>query len=215
MRFYNFSNICISGASGAGKSKLMQKIIVNRDQMFFTFPTRIIIVYSNWQEIYEELERSIPDIIFMQNFPSETELDDLVKDHEHSIFIADDKGIDAAASPFIAHLFSRLSHHKRITSILLLQNSNLKGKYAGDILRNCQYNILMRGGKEAHSIRALGIQLCDYANLISAFRQATEKDLYSYLCVNTHSKVNGDFGRYYTNILQQGEGEVTLFLPKR
>ena len=214
MRFYDYSNICICGISGAGKSELLRRIIENRDRMFFTYPTRVIVVYSNWQPIYDRLESSIPDISFMQNFPSESELDSLVKSHDHTILAIDDKGSDAASSNFIAELFTRIAHHKRITSILLLQNSNLKGRFAGDILRNSHYNILMRGGKEAHSIRNLGISLCDYHALISAFRQATENNLYSYLVVNTHAKVNGTFGRYYTDIFPQ-DNHVTLYLPRQ
>ena len=95
----------------------------------------------------------------MQNFPTESELNDLVEGHKHSLLVVDDKGLEVAISPFIVHSFSRISHHKCISSILLLQNGGLKGKFVGDILRNAHYNVLLRGGKEAHAIRTLGIQL--------------------------------------------------------
>ena len=211
MRFYDFSNVLFQGPANCGKSELAGKIIEYRDQLFFTPISKVIVVYSHWQDLYQRLAETVPGIVFMETLPTESELTSLVENESHSLFVADDKGHEAVSDPFIAHLFSRLSHHKRITPMILLQNAGIKGKFASDIVRNAHYHILLKSPKSSHLVRTLGLRMNDFRNLTAAYKLATDERPYSYLCVNNHPK-SEITSRYYSTFLPS-DGYISLFLP--
>ena len=44
---------CIAGPTGAGKTVLLQKILINKKQIFDKQPDRIVVCYKSWQQAYE------------------------------------------------------------------------------------------------------------------------------------------------------------------
>ena len=203
MKFFNYSNVIVSGSSQSGKSMIVNRIVNNSDSLFFIQPTKFIVIYSAWQQMYDEMEKKLQNITFLENFPSEDDLNKLCAGHNHSILIADDKGVGVSDDRFMGDLFSRFGHHKKITSFLILQSTTMKGKFSQDILRNSHYSIIMRsGGREGQSIRSLGIQINDLKNLQEAYKSATENGVYTYLICNLHPKSNPVF-RYYSNIFPE------------
>ena len=44
---------CIAGPTGAGKTVLLQKILINKKQIFDIQPDRIVVCYKSWQQAYE------------------------------------------------------------------------------------------------------------------------------------------------------------------
>ena len=80
--------------------------------MFFSEPTTIIVLFFQTGKKHENMEQSVDNIVFLTDFPTEEELHRLTMSHLHTILLSDDKGLQMADSSFIAHLFTRLSHHK-------------------------------------------------------------------------------------------------------
>ena len=201
MRFYNYSNVVLQGPSSSGKSEFVKKVIEQREHMFFTLPTRIIYVYSNYQSIFDDLRSTISDITFTRNIPGEPDLIRLTQGHQHTLLILDDKIEQAGDSQHVASLFVRNSHHLKIITFLILQSSNLSGrKFATDIIRNAHYTILFKAGQMAYLIRSLGARINDYGNLMKAYTLATGEKNFSYLSVCTHPR-SAHMERYSTNIL--------------
>ena len=91
--------------------------------MFHTPPNIIVYVYKHWQDVYDDLEKNHKNVIFQTHIPSEEELKELVNNNKHSLLICDDMMNDIGSNDFVRDAFTRLSHHLRITTILLLQNA--------------------------------------------------------------------------------------------
>ena len=67
--------------------------------------------------------------------------------------------IKAMNDPYIANLFSRESHHRNLTVILLLQNLFHQGKYGRDVSLNSHYFILFKNIRDTNQIKVSGNQL--------------------------------------------------------
>ena len=176
----------------------MHRLIKHAANMFITPPSKVIYVYKHWQPLYEDLRRKVNGIEFLEKLPTEEELSRMVKDHKHTILVADDKMTDISSDNYGSELFTRLSHHLGISTMLLLQNATLQGKGASDIAKNCHYNVLMRSARDRNFIKSLGVCLNDYRNLMHSYNDAT-KEPWSYLVVDTHPRSNPEL-RYYSQI---------------
>lgn len=209
MKFEDFSNIIVSGCSNSGKSSWVHRLIKHAKHMFITPPSKVIYVYKHWQPLYDDLKQNASGIEFVDKLPDEEELKSLVKEHKHSMLVADDMMHEINDDKYGSELFTRLSHHLRLSTILLLQNATLQGKASSDIAKNCHYNILMRSARDRNFIRSLGICLNDYRNLMHAYNDATNLP-WTYLVVNTHPRSNPD-NRYYTQIFPD-DRELIMYL---
>ena len=194
----NNSNCIIQGCSSSGKTRLCARILTHAEQIFPTPPTLIIFCYKTWQGIYDELQSKLPSIHFLPCLPGEEELKSLTSNHNHSVIVADDMLTEISSSPFCSDLFTRISHHYNITSILIMQNATVAGKFASNLAKNCHYSFLMRSPRDQYSVRNLGLQLGDYRNLMEAYKDAT-KEPFSYLLISSHPK-SGDLLRYRSQI---------------
>ena len=212
MKFYDYSNVLIQASSSGGKTHFLKQILEQKADLFFEPVTCTIIIYEHWQSLYDEMLDNDPNIIFSREIPSQEQLEEWVKDHRHSILCVDDKQLELANSPQGAAIFMKLSHHLKISCFFLLQGATMKGKYAGDVVRNSHYTILLKSGREAHLVRSIGTQMNDYAALAEAYKQATTAQ-FSYLCINNHPRASL-IERYSTHILPS-DRVCTLFVSKK
>ena len=51
---------CLVGSSGSGKTNFSLGILKNSKRIFDTAPTRLIIIYREFQEIYNKFQKFIP-----------------------------------------------------------------------------------------------------------------------------------------------------------
>ena len=181
--------------------------------MFETDPQKIIYVHKHWQPLYSQLSAQNKNIYFLDNLPTEEELKSLVKGCKHSLLVCDDMIREIGSNGFICDVFTRLSHHLKLSTILLVQNLSMPGKYNSTLCRNAHVSILMKSAREAYGIRTLGVQLNDYHNLLAAYKNATQEP-YSYLVCDTHPNSNSDY-RYRTEIFPDDENCVIVFKPNK
>lgn len=207
--FQDSSNIIISGCSGSGKTYLVSRLIRHKAHMFETEPRKIIYIYKHWQPMYSQISTDNKHVQFLDSLPSEEELKTLVKGSKHSLLICDDMIREIGSNGFICDVFTRLSHHLNLTTILLVQNLSLPGKFNSTLCRNAHVSILMKSAREAYGIRTLGVQLNDYHNLLAAYKDATQ-DPFSYLVCDTHPKSNTEY-KYRTQIFPDDEFSVIVY----
>ena len=51
---------CLVGSSGSGKTNFSLEILKNSKRIFDTAPTGLIIIYQEFQEIYNKFQKFIP-----------------------------------------------------------------------------------------------------------------------------------------------------------
>ncbi len=69
------SQIMMVGSTGAGKSTIARQLILHKKAMFpEQEPDRIIYCYNLWQNIYEDVMKLFPSVIFQSGLPTKEEL---------------------------------------------------------------------------------------------------------------------------------------------
>ena len=156
---------CIAGPTGAGKTVLLQKILINKKQIFDKQPDRIVVCYKSWQQAYEVFAlldtpvEFVEGLIDVQNFDKS----------KNNLLIIDDLMTECKDNKDIATLFSVHSHHRNISVFLITQYIFIQGDCARDINLNSTNLIIFNNPRDRQQIRVLGQQM--YPKKTSGFME--------------------------------------------
>jgi len=184
----------ISGPSGAGKSVWVKKLIDHSQSACNPPPKKIYYFYTEYQPLFAEM----PDVNFIQGL-SESVIEKL--GDEPCWIILDDLMDDASDSRIVSDLFTKVSHHRDISVILILQNFFVKGKQMRNITLNSSYLVLMKNPRDKNIASYIARQV--YPNRVKKFRQMYEdvtKQPYSYLFIDLKADTPEEI-RLLTHIL--------------
>ena len=201
----------ICGPSGSGKTSFVEKLMFYMNELFGFYFNKII--YCSGQ--------SFPDFNFIHNIEikkvdiiDRNLLDDL-NPMENNLVIIDDNMHSLANDILISDLFTKLSHHKNISVIVLLQNLFPKSKYMRDISSNSTYMVLMSNPRETLQIKTLSSQI-DGANssfILNCYNDATKNKPFSYLFLDFDQNTADDV-RVRTNIFPNEDSYVYIKVPQ-
>jgi len=210
--FHSPTTILLSGATMSGKTTLTYEILKHAKGMFEIPPQKIVYAYGEYQPLYNEMEKTIPELVLHQNLPSKEDIDSWSTGSNHTILILDDLLNQVTQNQDSVYLFCVTAHHRRVTVLFLTQNLYMPGKYARTISLNCHYFILFRNVRDARQIITFGSQV--FPGKVKYFKDAYEKATtvpYGYLLVDVSPR-SPDKYRLRTRILP-GE-DTTIYLPK-
>ena len=182
-------SLIVSGPSGSGKSTFIFNLLENVGEMFTKTPIKIYYFYSVWQDLFDKCK--IKNLNFIKKIPDENIIEDMT-DGSHHLLIIDDLQIAALNDGFIANLFTRESHHRNLSVILILQNSFHQGKYARDISLNAHYFILFKYPRDKNQIKILGNQLGIRDKIEEAYLSAPERP-FSYLVIDLSPRSESEY----------------------
>lgn len=168
----------VSGPSGAGKSVWVKRLIQRASSVSAPAPKKIYYFYTEYQSMFSEMT----NVQFIQGL-SESVIEKL--GNEPCWVILDDLMNDASESQIVSDLFTKMSHHRDISVILLLQNFFAKGKQMRNITLNSSYIVLMKNPRDKNIATYIGRQL--YPNKMKKFRQIYDdvtREPYSYLFID-------------------------------
>ena len=75
---------CLVGSSGSGKTNFSLEILKNSKRIFDTAPTRLIIIYREFQEIYNKFQKFIPTQLIDE---TDADIDDLNRNNSENLLI--------------------------------------------------------------------------------------------------------------------------------
>jgi hypothetical protein len=179
-RFQHPCTILVAGPSGSGKTSFVTRLLLSPISMFEPEIQDIVVFYAEWQPDYVEWRRRVQvPIEFIEGMPTE-DYYDTVDSNTRRLLIVDDQMQKAAADGMISKLFTRGSHHRNLSIILMVQNMFEKGLRT--ISLNSNYMVLFKTPRDSSQIGALGRQLYPHKPgiLQEAFDDAT-KEPYQYL----------------------------------
>lgn len=160
--FHPFTMI-IAGPSGCGKT-VFTKHLLDSDLFSVDF-SEIIWCYSE----IGSLGTRLLNVTYNEGLPSEDKYDGTPK-----LVILDDLMHETNDS--VAKLFTKISHHRNVSVIAIMQNIFPRNKYARDIALNSHYMVIFKNPRDKAQVNHLGRQIFPEKSgfFIDAFNKATK-----------------------------------------
>ena len=131
----------VCGSTQSGKTCFVLNLLNNADRLIHPPPENVVWFYGEETTTTRHLESLNNDkIIPVKGIPSSFEAY-ISKDH-NNLFIFDDLMEEVGHDKNMTRLFTRQSHHRNISVILITQDLFYKGPERLTILRNAQYLVL-------------------------------------------------------------------------
>ena len=199
--------LLLVAGSGSGKSYLAKQAVENRKHIFKNDFEKIIWHYSEWQEIYEPLQRE-HGVIFVEGPPTP---DQYPPGEPTKWVICDDfqDQITKNNSDFV-HFAIKSIHHRNLHFWLLLQT--LFPPKLKQISLQAHYVILMKQRRDLSQIRTFCLQIdpTKWRALMEAYYDAT-KEPHSHILFDFHPRQK-DFLRIRSGLLENQDKVV--YIPK-
>lgn len=209
-KFKPNSNIIVTGQSHAGKTTFVFSLLKHME-LFESDIKHIIYAYGMWQPLFDQIERAINSITFIQEIPDKDTLQRVSSEYGNILLVLDDVMGLAANDVEVMNLFTTYSHHMGITVLFLLQNIFPPGKYMRTISLNAHCIILFKNSRDEQQVKTLGKQIFPNQSkfFMNAYKKATDIP-YSYLCVTLYP---GTAERNRLTSKNFPEEDTILYLP--
>ena len=173
--------------------------------MINPMPTKIIYCYGEYQDRF----RDLPSNLILSD--GLVGLNDIDRD-ERNLVILDDLMHEVGGNTEVADLFTKGSHHRNLSVIMIVQNIFHQSKIMRTVSLNSHYIVIFKNPRDAGQIRSLAYQLfpgkVNY--LVEAYKQATSRP-HGYLVLDLTQSTN-DNHRILSDILPNEDRYV--YLPK-
>jgi hypothetical protein len=171
----------LAGPTGCGKTQFIVDLLKLRRTEIHPPPSRIIYCYSIWQDKFDELTSAIPNIEFIEGLYNVMDLNSNIV----NLIILDDLMREASESDNVLDMFTKGSHHKNASILLLTQNIFGKGKHSRTISLNSHYIILFKNPRDKSQISFLARQMYPKESkfLEEAYFDAT-RDAHGYILLD-------------------------------
>ena len=207
------STILISGVSRSGKTCFSKKLIENVTKVFKPTPPKyIILIYEEWQNMYDTLVENKHVHLTMKGIEDFDYLKELMiekKDQGGTLLMIDDQG--SKIDQNIMKIFTIYSHHLSVTCMLLTQTLFDSKREFRTVSLNASYIVIMKNSRDASSITNLAKQTHPYRTrfLTNSYLDAT-KQPYSYLLIDMVPETPEEI-RIRSNIF---EDPIKVYTPK-
>jgi hypothetical protein len=198
--------LVMSGPSGCGKTALTSELL--QSDCIDPRPNNVTYMFAEWQPAYDKMRQVMPEIKFVAGWKPDI-YDQLVPEN-NNLLIIDDLVSQCRQDPTLSALFTRGSHHRNVSIILITQNYFWSGSTATDVRRNTTYLCMFRCKQDSLQMARFGQRIMPYKSkyFMQAYSEATSRP-HGYLFVDMHSECPEEF-MLRANIL--GE-HMAVYLP--
>ena len=194
--------LIVAGPSSCGKSTFVIRLLECRDRLCDIVFENIVWCHSENNAPHQlknvTFIKGVPEFENPENVPTLIVLDDLM---------------DSAYSTKVSQLFTKGSHHRNISIILVSQNLFHQGHSSRDISLNSKYIVVFKNPRDKTQIVHLARQV--YPENISSFHKTyleVCKDPHSYIFLDLTQSIN-DLLRFRTKIFPGEYTEVFAAVP--
>lgn len=182
----------VSGPSSAGKSVFVRKLIENSSKLFEKKFEKII--WCNKEQ--NAMPKNLKNIEYINELPNDFEN----SSGKSMLIVLDDMMTDSNSSLKICELFTKHSHHRNLSVILISQNIFHQGRYCRDISLNAKYIVLFKNPRDKTQFNHLARQIYpENAVALQRLYKEITQPAHSYLFIDLTQGIN-DLLRFHTNI---------------
>jgi hypothetical protein len=144
----------LGGPSGSGKTHFVIKLLIHYRSKIKPIPAKITYYLSEWQPLFNEIKAIIPFMEFKEGLPSIDAFD-----NTNQLIILDDLMSETKDNEDILNLFTKKSHHRNISIILMTQNIYCKGACMRSMSLNSHYLVVFNNPRDRSQIKYLSRQI--------------------------------------------------------
>lgn len=185
----------VSGPSFAGKTTFVIELINNSKDLIDVDFRKIIWCYSEQNAIADVVRKLAHEhkqkIRFVKGVPDEFHNENNVP----QLVILDDLMNETASAKRVAEVFTRGSHHRNISVILITQNIFFRGPFTRDISLNAKYIAHFKSPRDS-------LQFSHLARQIYAENSADLVRVYNEICNKSHGYIFFDLTQTGHNLLR-------------
>lgn len=195
----------VAGPTQSGKTNFTFDLLANLKNLVVPEPNCIVWCYGEYQDKYKELPT---DVILSEGLEGLQYIDKT----KRNLVILDDLMQEAGNNQEVAELFTKGSHHRNLSVILIVQNLFHQGKMMRTVSLNAHYIVLFKNPRDVGQIKSFANQLFpgNVNYLVDAYKQATSKP-HGYLVLDL-KQTTIDTRRVVSDILPGQEGYY--YLPR-
>ena len=182
----------VAGPTSCGKTQFVKRLIEEGEHVVNGSAEKIIWLYGEYQPAYMELSSKFPHILFMEGIPKN--LNEYIDPKFRNLIVIDDLMSETGGDKKVTNLFTKGSHHRNLSVILLLQNLFYNGKESRTISLNAHYIVLFKNPRDNTIVTSLAKQMYPgkVKFLQEAFRDAMKLP-YHYLFLDLKPYTNEKF----------------------
>ena len=170
--------LILGGPSQSGKTFFTKRLVSRSQEIISPPPRRIIWAFGERNAVAtDEIQSLSPvPVSFVEGLPDLNEMSDEPQDGP-TLIILDDLMHSAAKSQTVGEIFTKMSHHRDVSVVLMLQNIFHRGPSMRDMSINAKYMVLFKNPRDNGQIRYLARQIYpgNEEFLVDAYRKATNR----------------------------------------
>ena len=109
---------CLVGTSGSGKTNFSLNIVKNSTRIFDAIPSRLIVIYREFQHIYNRFQEFLPTQLINE---ADVDIDDINKENKENLLIICDDLYFSQKLVEISEQFLITGRHRNTSWIVLTQ----------------------------------------------------------------------------------------------
>ena len=109
-----------------GKTQFAKRLLESGKDMIDGAPEKIIWCYGMYQPAYDEMQRNIPNLTFIEGVPCD--LESMINPSIRNLVVLDDLMQELSNNNRTTNLFTKGFHHRNLSVIFILQNIFHRGQ---------------------------------------------------------------------------------------
>lgn len=188
--FIHPSTILVAGPTQCGKTYFVRRVLTSKN--ISPFPDKIIWAYGANQPVYNEIKKEMSNIEFVEGM-NEEKLNSL-NPRNNNLLVLDDLMSELGKTETLSNIFTKISHHKNLSVIYIVQNIFDKGQAHRACSLNSHYIVLFKNKRDVTQADILGRQIIANKKfkLSSALNDAAS-DPHGYLLIDLRKETPDDY----------------------
>ena len=182
IKFQHPFTLIVSGPTSSGKTVLTRNVLEDFQSLTTIEKPSLNVVwcYGQWQESYKKKIKNV-NIEYIDGLISEEELKKKIPD----VIVIDDLMTEVGCDKQMTNLFTKKSHHLKISVIFIVQNLFHQAKEMRTISLNTHYFLFLSNPRGRQQLQVFAQQAFpgDVKRFMEAYNDAIKKP-FGYLCVD-------------------------------